>query len=162
MTNGQSKRETYSFVELKRDIFSAYNNPYNDPCHTYFIMQRYIDGESYKCWGQYFKALAFIVFSALKQQRSFSLKHTEIEFSHGVMWKCLKLITLLHSFGKWYCKIPWIWFDRYLLLAQFNLYLHKGGLKPHSFHFISIGLTIIGIYFLFDEFDICYQLLHIY
>ena len=27
-----------------------------------------------------------------------------------------------------------------VLLAQFSLYVHKGGLKPDSFHFISFGL----------------------
>ena len=26
-----------------------------------------------------------------------------------------------------------------VLLAQFSLYVHKGGLKPDSFHFISFG-----------------------
>ena len=26
-----------------------------------------------------------------------------------------------------------------VLLAQFNLYVHKGGLKPHSFHFICLA-----------------------
>ena len=25
-----------------------------------------------------------------------------------------------------------------VLLAQFSLYVHKGGLKPHSFHFILL------------------------
>ena len=28
-----------------------------------------------------------------------------------------------------------------VLLAQFSLYVHKGGLKPDSFHFISKGVT---------------------
>ena len=28
-----------------------------------------------------------------------------------------------------------------VLLAQFSLYVHKGGLKPDSFHFIYVGLT---------------------
>ena len=28
-----------------------------------------------------------------------------------------------------------------VLLAQFSLYVHKGGLKPHSFHFISFGTS---------------------
>ena len=27
---------------------------------------------------------------------------------------------------------------REVLLAQFSLYVHKGGLKPHSFHFMPI------------------------
>ena len=27
-----------------------------------------------------------------------------------------------------------------VLLAQFSLYVHKGGLKPDSFHFISISI----------------------
>ena len=30
-----------------------------------------------------------------------------------------------------------------VLLAQFSLYVHKGGLKPDSFHFILEMLTII-------------------
>ena len=35
-----------------------------------------------------------------------------------------------------------------VLLAQFSLYVHKGGLKPDSFHFIShtYKLTILVIY----------------
>ena len=32
-----------------------------------------------------------------------------------------------------------------VLLAQFNLYVHKGGLKPDSFHFISLDL-VQGMY----------------
>ena len=31
-----------------------------------------------------------------------------------------------------------------VLLAQFSLYVHKGGLKPDSFHFISIGRLVHG------------------
>ena len=31
-----------------------------------------------------------------------------------------------------------------VLLAQFSLYVHKGGLKPDSFHFISFGSGVIG------------------
>ena len=31
-----------------------------------------------------------------------------------------------------------------VLLAQFSLYVHKGGLKPDSFHFISLCLTWVG------------------
>ena len=27
-------------------------------------------------------------------------------------------------------------------MAQFSLYVHKGGIKPHSFHFIYIKRTI--------------------
>ena len=27
-----------------------------------------------------------------------------------------------------------------VLLAQFSLYVHKGGLKPYSFHFISLSI----------------------
>ena len=30
-----------------------------------------------------------------------------------------------------------------VLLAQFSLYVHKGGLKPDSFHFVSLQLCII-------------------
>ena len=30
-----------------------------------------------------------------------------------------------------------------VLLAQFSLYVHKGGLKPDSFHFISVSLTML-------------------
>ena len=30
-----------------------------------------------------------------------------------------------------------------VLLAQFSLYVHKGGLKPDSFHFIIIGIFAI-------------------
>ena len=29
-----------------------------------------------------------------------------------------------------------------VLLAQFSLYVHKGGLKPYSFHFISFGALV--------------------
>ena len=29
-----------------------------------------------------------------------------------------------------------------VLLAQFSLYVHKGGLKPDSFHFIRLGLNL--------------------
>ena len=29
-------------------------------------------------------------------------------------------------------------------MAQFSLYVHKGGLKPDSFHFISLTLTARG------------------
>ena len=32
---------------------------------------------------------------------------------------------------------------REVLLAQFSLYVHKGGLKPDSFHFISLTLACI-------------------
>ena len=28
-----------------------------------------------------------------------------------------------------------------VLLAQFSLYVHKGGLKPDSFHFINLGIA---------------------
>ena len=36
-----------------------------------------------------------------------------------------------------------------VLLAQFSLYVHKGGLKPDSFHFIftSTGLSIMSVAF---------------
>ena len=30
-----------------------------------------------------------------------------------------------------------------VLLAQFSLYVHKGGLKPDSFHFISLGMELV-------------------
>ena len=41
-----------------------------------------------------------------------------------------------------------------VLLAQFSLYVHKGGLKPDSFHFISL-------YFLFNELIIIWlQVVH--
>ena len=30
-----------------------------------------------------------------------------------------------------------------VLLAQFSLYVHKGGLKPDSFHFISLVISLI-------------------
>ena len=33
-----------------------------------------------------------------------------------------------------------------VLLAQFSLYVHKGGLKPDSFHFIRIDLVQLGEY----------------
>ena len=33
-----------------------------------------------------------------------------------------------------------------VLLAQFSLYVHKGGLKPDSFHFISLYCHIILLY----------------
>ena len=33
-----------------------------------------------------------------------------------------------------------------VLLAQFSLYVHKGGLKPDSFHFISRGRYIARLY----------------
>ena len=36
-----------------------------------------------------------------------------------------------------------------VLLAQFSLYVHKGGLKPDSFHFISF-LQLIIIYFVYS------------
>ena len=29
-----------------------------------------------------------------------------------------------------------------VLLAQFSLYVHKGGLKPDSFHFISLAKSM--------------------
>ena len=32
-----------------------------------------------------------------------------------------------------------------VLLAQFSLYVHKGGLKPDSFHYIQIKLNITGV-----------------
>ena len=32
-----------------------------------------------------------------------------------------------------------------VLLAQFSLYVHKGGLKPDSFHFISFG-CLVGLF----------------
>ena len=45
-----------------------------------------------------------------------------------------------------------------VLLAQFSLYVHKGGLKPDSFHFISFIVKMCGSltclcfrYFFFDE-----------
>ena len=41
-----------------------------------------------------------------------------------------------------------------VLLAQFSLYVHKGGLKPDSFHFIFIYLTVI---LLFKRSKISYQ-----
>ena len=31
-----------------------------------------------------------------------------------------------------------------VLLAKFSLYVHKGGLKPDSFHFIFSGATLTG------------------
>ena len=31
-----------------------------------------------------------------------------------------------------------------VLLAQFSLYVHKGGLKPDSFHFISFSLCLLS------------------
>ena len=34
-----------------------------------------------------------------------------------------------------------------VLLAQFSLYVHKGGLKPDSFHFILLGLRPPGLEF---------------
>ena len=34
--------------------------------------------------------------------------------------------------------------DQEVLLAQFSLYVHKGGLKPDSFHFESDQITVIG------------------
>ena len=36
-----------------------------------------------------------------------------------------------------------------VLLAQFSLYVHKGGLKPDSFHFL-IGV-LVPIFFTFDQ-----------
>ena len=33
-----------------------------------------------------------------------------------------------------------------VLLAQFSLYVHKGGLKPDSFHFAHINLLKMGVY----------------
>ena len=33
-----------------------------------------------------------------------------------------------------------------VLLAHFSLYVHKGGLKPDSFHFISLGLQLKVIF----------------
>ena len=55
-----------------------------------------------------------------------------------------------------------------VLLAQFSLYVHKGGLKPDSFHFIFIlrKITLIGSYlgvfaFLFDI-QILLRLLNIF
>ena len=42
-----------------------------------------------------------------------------------------------------------------VLLAQFSLYVHKGGLKPDSFHFISLVFVTIhhdSIIILFDLF----------
>ena len=30
-----------------------------------------------------------------------------------------------------------------VLLAQFSLYVHKGGLKPDSFHFIFVSVTVL-------------------
>ena len=35
-------------------------------------------------------------------------------------------------------KVGDVTFLKMVLLAQFSLYMHKGGLKPHSFHFICI------------------------
>ena len=32
-----------------------------------------------------------------------------------------------------------------VLLAQFSLYVHKVGLKPHSFHFVRRGMKIIYV-----------------
>ena len=32
-----------------------------------------------------------------------------------------------------------------VLLAQFSLYVHKGGLKPDSFHFISVTESVLGL-----------------
>ena len=34
-----------------------------------------------------------------------------------------------------------------VLLAQFSLYVHKGGLKPDSFHFILFKLSVLSCYF---------------
>ena len=34
-----------------------------------------------------------------------------------------------------------------VLLAQFSLYVHKGGLKPDSFHFICLRSTVIEDFF---------------
>ena len=37
-----------------------------------------------------------------------------------------------------------------VLLAQFSLYVHKGGLKPESFHFISFPLLQFSRWFIYN------------
>ena len=39
-----------------------------------------------------------------------------------------------------------------VLLAQFSLYVHKGGLKPDSFHFISFAINFEHIYYCYYSF----------
>ena len=36
--------------------------------------------------------------------------------------------------------------SHHLTMAQFSLYVHKGGLKPDSFHFISFGPKYVYLY----------------
>ena len=42
-----------------------------------------------------------------------------------------------------------------VLLAQFSLYVHKGGLKPDSFHFLLSGTYVFGLFPRW-EFHLCY------
>ena len=34
-----------------------------------------------------------------------------------------------------------------MLMAQFSIYVHKGGTKPHSFHFIHAESTATSLYY---------------
>ena len=51
-----------------------------------------------------------------------------------------------------------------VLLAQFSLYVHKGGLKPDSFHFISFRSVVLNSSFLWVVFILAfnrlYQIIH--
>ena len=44
-----------------------------------------------------------------------------------------------------------------VVMAQFSLYVHKGGLKPHSFHFISLSGNLVNRFVHIDTFLQCIE-----
>ena len=49
-----------------------------------------------------------------------------------------------------------------VLLAQFSLYVHKGGLKPDSFHFLGTSSYKISVNFVFRNLRMCFSRWHFY